>query len=540
MRRVARKLKPNRFSDIAAMVALFRPGPMQFIDEFIAGKENPKKIHYPHPDLKPVLEETYGIAVYQEQCLQIANVMGGYSLGEADILRRAIGKKKRAIMTRERNKFVKHAQKVGYKKKDAEKVFDLIERFAGYGFNKAHSTSYAMIAYQTAYLKANYPVEFMTALLTAESHNADKIALSVEECRRLGITVLTPDINQSKVGFTIEDQKDSFEGKAIRFGLSAIKNVGEAAIKVILAARDIGGEFKSLTDFCQRVDAQKVNKKVLESLIKAGAMDAFGKRAAMLSALDKIRAKGAQIQKQRIEGQTSLFDDSGSDNPGFDIEDDLPSMEEFNRNELLSLEKNLLGFYLTEHPLTSLLSLLSRERSHKLGEIVLAERPRSRVRVGGIITSLRIVFTKNTSREMAFVTIEDDTGSLEAVVFPGIFRNTRRCWAKDQIVLIEGKVEVREENLSLIAENASLLSQEEPVGKEEKGEKAVDFEIKIPARISPQKLVELNRLLKQSQGENKVALVFVDSLERKRRMVLPFSVKYDKKLTDEIRKILEA
>ncbi|MFC1727697.1 DNA polymerase III subunit alpha, partial [Patescibacteria group bacterium] len=236
MRRLARKLKPSSFSDISAMVALYRPGPMQFIDEFISGKRNINQVRYYHPDLKPILEETYGIAVYQEQCLMIANVMGGFSLGEADILRRAIGKKKKSIMTRERNKFVKRAIEKGYKKEVAEKVFGLIEKFAGYGFNKAHSTSYAMIAYQTAYVKSHYPVEFMAALLTAESGRSSgpetdsKISLAMSECQRMGIKVFPPDINESKLGFTIEDDPDSKYRRAIRFGLSAIKNVGEAAI----------------------------------------------------------------------------------------------------------------------------------------------------------------------------------------------------------------------------------------------------------------------------------------------------------------------
>jgi DNA polymerase-3 subunit alpha len=230
------------------MVALFRPGPMQFIDEFIAGKKNPQKIHYLHPDLKPILAETYGIAVYQEQCLQIAHVMAGYTLGEADILRRAIGKKKKAIMTKEKNKFLRQAVEKGYQKEVAEKVFGLIERFAGYGFNKAHSTCYAMIAYQTAYLKTHWPVEFMAALLTAESAGTsgpakdEKITLAIEECRRMGIKVLPPDINFSKSGFTIEENPQSFGKRAIRFGLSAIKNVGEAAVGVIVGAREIGGE----------------------------------------------------------------------------------------------------------------------------------------------------------------------------------------------------------------------------------------------------------------------------------------------------------
>ncbi len=544
MRRLARKLKPTKFSDIAAMVALFRPGPMQFIDEFIAGKENPKKIHYPHPDLKPILAETYGIAVYQEQCLQIANVMAGYSLGEADILRRAIGKKKKAIMTRERNKFIKRAQDLGYKKEVAENVFALIERFAGYGFNKAHSTSYAMIAYQTAFMKAHYPVEFMAALLTAESTGSsgpvkdEKLALAVEECRRMKIVVLPPDINKSKAGFTIEDELASLNGKAIRFGLSAIKNVGEAAIKAILGAREIGGEFKSLTDFCQRVDNQKVNKKVLESLIKAGAMDAFGKRAAMLSALDKIREKGVILQKQKANGQTSIFDNNPGDSVSF--EDDLPKMEEFSREELLSLEKNLLGFYLTEHPLTPVLAKINGYRSHKIYQLDKDEHKNQRVKIAGVVSDLRIVFTRNTNQEMAFVKLEDDTGSLEVVVFPRVFSQTRSCWVKDRLVVAEGKVEFREEKLSVLIEKAQPFEEAAKNSEEKKPSSAdFDFEIRIPARISPQKLVELNKLLKQNQGKDKIALVFVDSLGREKRMVLSFGVNYCQKLQEEIEKIIQ-
>lgn len=544
MRRLARKLKPNKFSDIAAMVALFRPGPMQFIDEFIAGKENPSRIRYPHPDLKPILAETYGIAVYQEQCLQIANVMAGYSLGEADILRRAIGKKKKAIMTRERNKFIKKAVELGYKREVAENVFALIERFAGYGFNKAHSTSYAMIAYQTAYMKAHFPVEFMAALLTAESTGAsgptkdEKLALAVEECRRMGIVVLPPEINKSKASFTIEDEPASLKGKAIRFGLSAIKNVGEAAIKAILNAREVGGEFKSLTDFCQRVDNQKVNKKVLESLIKVGAMDAFGKRAAMLSGLDKIREKGASLQKQKANGQVSLFDG----NPGTNIsfEDELPKMEEFSREELLSLERSLLGFYLTEHPLAPILAKIDNYRSHKIYQIDKDEHRNQKVKIAGVVADLRIVLTRNTNQEMAFVNLEDDSGKIEIVVFPKVFSQTRSCWVKDRLVVAEGRVEYREEKLSVLIEKAKPLEEIEEEASSKSGNQGdFDFEIRLPARISPQKLVELNKLLKQNQGKDKLALVFVDSLGREKRMVLSFGVNYTEKLKEEIEGIIE-
>ncbi len=545
MRGLARKLKPNKFSDIAAMVALYRPGPMQFIDEFIEGKKNPSKVRYPHPDLKPILEETYGIAVYQEQVLQIANVMGGYSLGEADIFRRAIGKKKKSIMTRERNKFIKKGQELGYKKEIVEKVFGLIERFAGYGFNKAHSTCYAMIAYQTAYLKAHYPVEFMAALLTAEASAGsnptkdEKIALAIEECRRMRIKVLPPDINKSKVVFTIEGDKDSLEKKAIRFGLSAIKNIGAAAIKTILEAREMGGGFKSLADFCQRVDQQKANKKVLESLIKVGAMDKFGKRAAMLSSLDKIRNKSNALQKQKADGQTGLFD--GENNEELHSADDLPEMEEFDRQELLSLEKSLLGFYLTENPLAVLLEALSSRRSHQIRDLAQISRTTQTVKVGGLVTQVKVVLTKNQGQEMAFVKIEDDSGSIEGVVFPKVYSRTKQCWGKERVVFIEGYLQTREGNKNLIINEASLIEKEELIDKSQKesSEANLDFELEISSRITPRKLVEINKILKQNQGKDKIVLIFVDYLGRRKRMPLPFGINYSKEIKEKIKKIIE-
>lgn len=546
MRRLAQKLKPSRFSDLSAMVALFRPGPMQFIDEFIAGKKNPKLIKYPHPDLEPILKETYGIAVYQEQCLQIAHRMAGYTLGEADMLRRAIGKKKKDIMAKEKKRFIEGAIKRGYSQKVAENVFALIERFAGYGFNKAHSTSYAMIAYQTAYLKTHYPVEFMAALLTAESSGPsgptkdEKIALAVEECRRMKIIVLPPDINKSKTGFTIEDNPASLNGKAIRFGLSAIKNVGETAIKVILETREKGGEFKSLTDFCQRVDPQKVNKKVLESLIKVGAMDAFGKRAAMLSALDKIREKSALLQKQKANGQVSLFEIDPDNNPS--SSDDLPPIEEFNREELLALERSLLGLYLTEHPLSSVLKEIDNYRSHKIYQIDKDEHQNQRIKIAGVVADLRIVLTRKTNQEMAFVKLEDDTGTLEGIVFPKIFKETKNYWVKDRLVIVEGRVEYREEKLSILIEKAKSLeeiTQEETNEKDYQKSQNVGLEIRLPARISPTKLVELNKLLKQNPGDTKTVLVFLNGTGQEKRMTLSFGINYTPQLEKEIKKIIE-
>lgn len=466
MRRVAKNLQPSKFSDLVAMVALFRPGPMQLIDNFIKGKKNPELIIYPHEEIKGILEETYGIAVYQEQCLQIANIMAGYSLAEADNLRRAIGKKKRSIMRREKEKFISQAKKKGYSQEVSERIWGYIERFAGYGFNKAHSASYAMIAYQTAYMKAHYPVEFMASLLTAEAHNKDKVSLAVEECRRMKIKVLLPSINQSEKGFTIEKNNESLNSQAIRFGLSAIKNVGDVAIEAILKTKEKNGSFLSLTDFCSRVDGQKVNKKVLESLIQAGALDEFGKRAAMLIALDKIREKCSQEQKRKANGQASLFESlSSKSNQKPPPEDPLPQVEEFSQSEILNLEKRLLGFYLSEHPMNNLLATLRDFVSTRIDEISTEEDVGHRIKVGGIITSTRRVFTRKGNNEMAFVTIKEAGGTLDLVIFPKVYAETKSIWIEDQVVLVEGRVDFREERISLLVEKATVIKKTEDLKK---------------------------------------------------------------------------
>jgi DNA polymerase-3 subunit alpha len=527
MRRLARNLKPTRFSDIAAMVALFRPGPMEWINEFILGKNDPGHVRYLHPDLKPILAETYGIAVYQEQCLQIAVTIAGYTWGEADGLRRAIGKKKKTLMAKEKEKFIRQAKERGYEKEVAERIFSLVERFVGYGFNKAHSTSYAMIVYQTAWMKANYPVEFMAAMLTAESGNADKIALGVSECRRMGITVLPPSINKSGVGFTIEDHPGSLENYAVRFGLSAIKNVGKAAIVEILRARELAGEFKSLIDFCQRVDGQKINKKVLESLIRVGGLDSFGKRAAMLAGLDRLRARSESLQRQKSAGQVGLFDGDAKDN--------LPQIEEFSRQELLSLERDLLGFYLTEHPLAAAFSLLEGQISHKLYELspeMVELSPR--VRIGGAISSLRIIMTRDGRSEMAFAQVEDETGKIETVIFPKIFALSRSYLAKDSLVILEGRLELKEENLSLIVEKITPLS---PTSQQTEDTSSFDFIIRVPARTRPKVLVELNKLLKENPGEKKGVLLFEQNGDS-RRLVLTFGVNYTPEVEKKIKELL--
>ncbi len=448
MRRLARDLKPNKFSDISAMVALFRPGPMDWIPTFIEAKANPKKIKYPHPALKPILSETYGIAVYQEQCMQIANTMAGYSMVEADKLRMAIGKKKREVMKKEKVKFISGCVNQGYTKRIAENIFSLIEKFVGYGFNKAHSASYGMIAYQTAYMKAKFPVEFMTAVLTAESRSTsgpirnEKITRAVLECRRMKIGLLPPDINKSDVEFTIDKNE-------IRFGLSAIKNIGSAAIESILQARK-DGFFKTFTEFISRVDLSKVNRKTLESLIKAGAVDQFGKRAALLTAYSQIVDRVNSTKNSKIDGQESLF----SMEEKLDLRDDIPKVEELSKEELLAFERDLLGFFLTEHPLTSKIQILEKKVTHRINALTVSVIP---VVIGGLITQVRKIITKKSGSEMAFVKIDDFTGSIELVIFPTVYERTKYLWINDNIILVKGRVSEREERLSVVVDDAKAL-----------------------------------------------------------------------------------
>lgn len=534
MRRLARKLKPSRFSDLAAMVALYRPGPMQWIDDFIRGKQNPKTVKYPHPDLKPILAETYGIAVYQEQCMHIANIMAGYSMGEADILRRAIGKKKKELMEQEKKKFINRAIKKGYDRETAKKVFSLIEKFAQYGFNKPHSVSYAMVAYQTAWMKANYPVEFMAALMTAEAlsgsqNKGEKISQAIDECRRMGIPVLPPDINLSATGFTLEKEKKSKYGLAIRFGLSAIKNVGEAAIEEILQVREKGGPFTSLADFCLRTNTQKINRKVLESLIKAGAMDRFGKRSAMLLAIDKIRAAAEKKQKEKANGQVSLFGQEEQSNPSFDDPpQELAQAEEFSLEEILSFEKELFGFYLTDNPLRQAIARFESLASHKIYQLKEDEEEIRAARLVAVVTSIRTIVTKKSNQEMAFLVVEDDTGQIEVVVFPSLFKERRSQLKNEAVFVIEGKIDKREEKISFIAER--ILSPQEAEKEEENS-----LVINIPPGTRPQALVKLNSLLKNNPGRQKCLLVFPNG----KRLNVNGGVNYTPTLAKKIKTILE-
>lgn len=454
------ELKPNRVEDIMVMIALFRPGPMANIPEYIARKNGKSKVTYYHPKMAEFLDKSYGILVYQEDIMFTGMALAGYTWESIDKLRKAIGKKLPKEMAEQHEVFVEGCIKTsGMTKEEAEKIWELFVPFQGYGFNKAHAASYGIISYQTSYVKAHYPVEFMTALLTAESGDTDKIAEAVEECKRMKIKVLAPDINKSEVGFTIESDEKSTGGKAIRFGLSAIKNVGEAAIKAILGARG-DGEFTSITNFASRVDLSKVNRKVLESLIKAGAFDSFGKRSALLAALEKLITESHKKAKQVSSGQSGLFE--GNDAVEVKSQSfDLPDVDELPKEQLLTFEYEFLGFYLTEHPAAKYLEEVNEMSTHNLTTLMedINTYNGKTVTVGGLITGMRKIFTKKNNDEMAFVTIENSTGTkMECVVFPRTYADYKDYWQTNVVVLINGKIDSREDRISLIVEKARKIN----------------------------------------------------------------------------------
>jgi DNA polymerase-3 subunit alpha len=467
MRRYIKELKPTNIFDLMAMVALFRPGPMQVIPEFIARKRDPSMITYPDPRLKDVLKQSYGIIAYQDDVLLTAITLAGYSWGDADKLRKAVGKKIASEMKKQQEKFVEGCVKGGLTKSKAEEIFHLIEPFAGYGFNKAHAACYAMIAYQTAYLKANFPVEYMTAVLTAESRantgpaRDDKMSSIVAECRRTGIVLLPPDIHASDIEFSIEpapavvpslDTPKQIHSQAVRFGLSAIRNVGTAAIESILAARS-AGVFVSLSDFVRRVDTSKANRKTIESLVKAGAMDVFGKRSALLSFLPVALEDSHRQKKQVASGQVGLFAEEESQTMNADV---LPDVPEKSASELLAFEKEFLGFYLTTHPLAPHRAALSKLSVAAIAEIT-KERIKDRMTVAGIVIGVKKIMTKANNQEMAFVKLEDLTGVLEVVVFPKIYARTLDLWQTDAIISVSGKIDEKDERLTMLVDDANRV-----------------------------------------------------------------------------------
>ena len=446
------RLKPENFNDIIALVALYRPGPMEsgMIDDFVDRKHGRKKVEYLLPQLEQALEETYGVIVYQEQVMKIAATLANYSMSEADDLRKAMGKKIKELMAQHQERFVEGAKDNGIEAKKAATIFDLIEKFGGYGFNKSHSAAYALIAYQTAFLKAHFPVEFMASLLTSEMHSTDGVVKFINECRNHDISVRPPDIFESDKEFTVS-------GDEIRFGLVAVKNVGESAIEAIIEAR-MAENFSSLFDFCEYVDLKKVNKRVIESLIKCGAFDSTGaKRSQLMAAIEEALEYGQRVQKERHDPQMNLFD-SGEEKAPINVPV-LPDLREWDEKQRLAFEKEALGFYITGHPLEGLETIL--EKFTNVNALTVKESSDgSIIRIGGIVIATKIIKTKKGDL-MAFVTLEDMHSSVEIIVFSNLYGGAEHLLFEDSSILVQGRLQKDEQSIRVIAEDIIPMDKAE-------------------------------------------------------------------------------
>ena len=470
MRDLLVKMKPTEFEDIIALLALYRPGPIGsgMTDDFVKNKKKKTKIVYELPQLEPILKETYGVILYQEQVMKIANVLAHFSLGEADLLRRAMGKKKAEEMAAQKSLFMSRAIANSIPEAKAEKIFDLMEYFAGYGFNKSHSAAYALITYQTAYLKCHFPHQFMAALLTSEKGNSDKIVRYITECRRMGILILPPDVNESEIDFTALPQ-------GIRFGLAAIKNVGAAAVEVIIAARAEAGHFQSLAHFCQKVSLRKVNKRVIEGLIKSGAFDfAKTKRLTLIENLESVMEAAEKTKKTGGGNQPSLFGDEEIGMADSTKKEEAPGqdMTPEDQNEISRMEKESLGFYITAHPLARYEALMKQKKitpiemlndnddeESETGGTVSAQGSGERfISVAGIVTEERVVQTRKGDK-MSYLRLEDLTGSIEVILFPDLYRTSSSLVKMEKPIVITGTADKTEHGIKFKATRVSLLEE---------------------------------------------------------------------------------
>jgi DNA polymerase III subunit alpha len=548
MKRYLKELQPSVFDDLIAMNALYRPGPMQFIDDYIARKHGKKEIVFEHPGLKAALENTYGVLVYQEQFMQVSKDMCGFTGGQADTMRKAIGKKQRDVMAKMKTEFVEGMVKhSGVTHQFAEDFWKRIETFADYGFNRSHSAPYAMVGFQTAYLKAHYPAAFMAALMTSDQDDLDRLAIEITECKHMGIEVLPPDINQSFVEFGVVPGENK-----IRFGMAAIKNVGVGVVEEILEARKTA-KFENLEDFLTRVSSKVSNRKSMESLIKAGAFDMFEKRSTLLYNLDVILAYASRLQKEAISGQTDIFGDSSESlvkQPSLQLQE---PKEEPDAREQLIWERELLGLYLSQHPLEEFSAILE-EQAVPIKELK-PELDGKSLSIGGVVSDIREITTKN-GQKMAFVKIEDMDGETELVLFPNIYGQTAHLWQRDKVVLIKGKVSAKDKAGSLMDEaklmvnEAREITAEEarsykpsgkkkaapkakneaavPPGLEAKGEAVQEEPVKAPERVyirlqdtkNQDLLMSLKETIDNYQGMTEVVLVLGDA-ESKQAIKLP-------------------
>ena len=530
MKRYLKELIPTEFEDIVAMVALYRPGPMQFIDDFIDRKHGKKKIAYPHPKMESALKNTYGVLVYQEQVMQISKEVAGFTGGDADTLRKAIGKKNAKLMAQMKDKMIDGALRTsGINKKFMEKFWKQLEDFAAYCFNKSHAACYGLIAYQTAYLKAHYPAAFMAALMTSDYDDTDRLSIEISECQKMGIEVLQPDINESFLEFAIvKGDQDK-----IRFGMLAIKNVGSNSVEEILKLREANGNFKTLDEFFGKINPRAINRKNIESLIKAGAFDKFETRELLLHNIDNLMAFAARSRKEQENGQIDLF--------GSEINSSTSTLRldklNYTPNPSLQLawERELLGIYLTQHPLDDYKNYLE-DKTISISK--LEENPDKDVTIGGMIADIRKINTRNGSK-MAFIILEDLTGSIELVLFPKTLKDTESFWAKDKVVKVTGKVNSRNGELKFSVDKAANIPKDSDYIREEKivDNTTKSLYIKFTDSSDAKKLQQLKDTIDDNAGDTEVVIVIGDGDGRK-AIRLPVKVDGSEKILDRLRTLV--
>lgn len=494
MKRVLKDLKPTQFEDIVAVVALYRPGPMQWIDSYVKRKHGKEPVEYLHKKLENALSETYGIPVYQEQVMQIAKDIAGFSGPQADILRKAMGKKIKALMDKQKVLFIEGAEKNGFSKDQANKIFAMMEDFAQYGFNKSHAACYAMIAYWTAYLKAHYPNCFMAALLTSDQTNMDRVTIEVKEAERMGMEILPPDVNESFQGFAVVPDTNN-----IRFGLLAIKNVGEGPAEGIVKERKINGKYKTIEDFITRMDSQVINKKPLEALIKSGALDSIGNRGKLLANLEILLKVGANGKKNVSEGQTDMFSLTEEIKvPEIVLKNEM----KVDKRQIMAWEKELLGLYISEHPLREFEDFLQKNAMHistvektMMDQIIV---------VGGVITKIHKIITRS-KEVMIFATIEDTTGSIEVLVFPKMLEQNPTLWIEDNIVLVKGRVSSnKDDDPKIVMEKARRLSEKDL--RQLKSDAPILITVPLKRESDKEKLGRIKDILMKNQGQSEVII----------------------------------
>ena len=552
MKRYLKELKPTEFEDIIAMVALYRPGPMEWIPDYISGKHGQKKPNYLHPKLEPILNKTYGVAIYQEQVMQMARDLAGFTMAEADVLRKAVGKKIIKLLEEQKDKFISGCVKNGIASELAKKIFSFIEPFAGYGFNRSHAACYAMIAYQTAYLKAHWPTEFMAALLTADQQNTDRISVEIEECQRMGINVTRPDINQSFESFTVvtsgtekgELASQNEKSNTIRFGLNAIKNLGEHISEVIITDRKMNGPYKNISDILERITDKDLNKKSLEALIKTGALDNFGERGELLGNVENMLKFNKELTKSRASGQVSLFSESSQDI--FLNKIKLESHPPIDRQLKLSWEKELLGLYVSAHPFSDYKKHIS-SFVNPIRE-VLQSKNENQHTIGGIITRVQKIITR-TNKSMIFAKIEDDTANIEVLVFPNLLSQNPGIWQQGKAIVCQGKVSDKDQDIKLLLNTAfklSLRNIDEVVAKFRSAGNlnnnsdninfSDDFDLKIVLKepLDTTLMHNLKNILVKHPGESKV--FFEILINNKKKLIeSDFKIRISDYLATELR-----